>query len=58
LDGGKKERTGQDAGASDPGAVEAPQARRLWLHCGEYKRFFEPFIYINGHFTKTGSGQT
>jgi hypothetical protein len=30
----------------------------LWSVVGEENGIFEPFIYKNEHFTKTGSGQT
>jgi hypothetical protein len=32
-------------------------AQRLWI-LGKETRLFEPFLYKNAHFTKTGSGQT
>jgi hypothetical protein len=34
------------------------QSDGLFPSCQVRKRSFEPFIYKNAHFTKTGSGQT
>ena len=37
---------------------ERRQGRKVLIHHGKETRLFEPFIYKNAHFTKTGSGQT
>jgi hypothetical protein len=35
-----------------------PEYNEVFIDEGAKNAFFAPFIYINDHFTKTGSGQT